>query len=109
MINRDARFAIGQVVRHRTHPFRGVIYDIDPTFNHTEEWWESIPEHLRPLKDQPYYHLLAENESMHYVAYVSEQNLLSDEEGGPVQHPAVSEMFGELHSGVYDALLHSHH
>jgi heat shock protein HspQ len=109
VIDRDARFSIGQVVRHRIHPFRGVIFDIDPTFNHTEEWWESIPEHLRPRKDQPYYHLLAENESTHYGAYVSEQNLLPDGEGGPVTHPAVSEMFGELSGGVYDVSLHERH
>ena len=106
---RRAKFAIGEVVRHRLYPFRGVIYDVDPTFSNTEEWYESIPADVRPARDQPYYHLLAENEVTHYVAYVSEQNLLSDEEGGPVRHPAVSEMFGELHSGVYDALLHSHH
>lgn len=109
MIDREALFAIGQVVRHRFHPFRGVIFDIDPTFNHTDEWWESIPEDKRPRKDQPYYHLLAENESTHYVAYVSEQNLLADGEGGPVCHPAVAEMFGELDSGFYDVRLHARH
>ena len=71
MINRAGRFSIGQVVRHRTHPFRGVIFDVDPTYSNTEEWWESIPEQLRPRKEQPYYHLLAENATTHYVAYVS--------------------------------------
>lgn len=98
---REARFRIGQVVRHRIHPFRGVIFDIDPEFANTEEWWLSIPESLRPRKDQPYYHLLAENEKTTYVAYVSEQNLLPDAENGPVAHPQVSEMFGELRDGFY--------
>lgn len=94
MLKAQAKFRIGQVVRHRKHPFRGVIFDVDPTFSNTEEWWESIPEDMRPAKDQPYYHLLAENESSYYVAYVSEQNLMRDESGEPVEHPEVAELFG---------------
>ena len=72
MINRVAKFQMGQVVHHRVYSFRGVIFDIDPTFNNTDEWWESIPADVRPHKDQPYYHLLAENEATYYIAYVSE-------------------------------------
>ncbi len=102
MIDRIAKFKIGQVVRHRFYPFRGVIFDVDPTFNNTEEWWLSIPEEVRPRKDQPFYHLLAENETSHYVAYVSEQNLLPDESGKPVSHPQVKELFGALNSGEYE-------
>jgi heat shock protein HspQ len=101
LAERTARFQIGQIVRHRIHPFRGVIFDVDPTFNHTEEWWLSIPEAMRPRKDQPYYHLLAENERSTYVAYVSEQNLLADESGEPVRHPQVADLFGELRDGRY--------
>jgi heat shock protein HspQ len=97
-----ARFQIGQVVRHRMHPFRGVIFDVDPVFSNTEEWWESIPEEVRPRKDQPFYHLYAENETSYYVAYVSEQNLLPDETGDPVDHPGVIEMFGDLRDGCYE-------
>ena len=93
MTDRLAKFQIGQVVRHRLYPFRGVIFDVDPEFSNTEEWWESIPEHVRPHKEQPYYHLLAENDQSHYVAYVSEQNLLDDTEGGPVDHPQISDIF----------------
>ena len=93
MSDRLAKFQIGQVVKHRLYPFRGVIFDVDPEFANTEEWWESIPEHVRPKKEQPYYHLLAENEQSHYVAYVSEQTLLDDAEGGPVEHPQISEIF----------------
>jgi heat shock protein HspQ len=101
LIERTARFEIGQIVRHRIHPFRGVIFDVDPTFNHSEEWWLSIPEAMRPRKDQPYYHLLAENDRTTYVAYVSEQNLLADETGRPVRHPQVADLFGPLHDGRY--------
>lgn len=95
------RFGIGQVVRHRVHPFRGVIFDIDPTFNNTEDWWESIPEEHRPRKDQPFYHLFAENETSYYIAYVSEQNLLLDDSGEPVDHPEVSQIFGALNGAQY--------
>ncbi len=102
MINRTAKFQIGQVVRHRFRPFRGVIFDVDPTFSNTEEWWLSIPERMRPSKDQPYYHLFAENASVPYIAYVSEQNLLADAMGGPVKHPQVHELFGDLKEGLYE-------
>jgi len=83
----STQFAIGQVVRHRVYDFRGVIIDVDPEFSNTEEWWLAIPEEVRPSKDQPFYHLLAENDSNAYEAYVSEQNLLIDESGDPVNHP----------------------
>ena len=98
---REAKFSIGDVVRHKFLPFRGVIFDVDPEFSNTEEWWASIPENIRPSKDQPFYHLLAENSDSHYVAYVSEQNLLPDEAGGPVEHPQVDALFGELQRGRY--------
>ena len=90
---KTAKFAIGQVVRHRLFPFRGVIFDVDPEFNNTEEWYEAIPAEVRPRKDQPFYHLLAENAETEYIAYVSEQNLLEDESGEPVRHPQLREMF----------------
>ncbi|MCB1378019.1 MAG: heat shock protein HspQ [Alphaproteobacteria bacterium] len=89
----SAKFTIGQLVKHRLFPFRGVIFDVDPVFNNTEEWWLAIPEEVRPRKDQPFYHLLAENDETEYVAYVSEQNLLVDESGEPVRHPQVREYF----------------
>ena len=93
MKQRDAKFQIGQVVRHRVFPFRGVIFDVDPTFSNTEEWYAAIPEEVRPARDQPFYHLLAENSESEYVAYVSEQNLLPDTSGDPVRHPQVAEIF----------------
>lgn len=90
---RPARFRIGDIVRHRLFSFRGVIFDVDPEFNNTEEWWQSIPEDIRPAKEQPYYHLLAIGEMGPYVAYVSEQNLLADAENGPVDHPELKKFF----------------
>ena len=97
----NTQFSIGQVVRHRVYEFRGVIVDVDPEFSNTEEWWQSIPEVVRPSKNQPFYHLLAENESNAYEAYVSEQNLLIDESGEPVNHPQVAEVFGEFLGNSY--------
>jgi heat shock protein HspQ len=99
---RQARFAIGQVVRHRIFPFRGVIFDVDPQFANTEEWYESIPSEMRPHKDQPFYHLLAENAETEYIAYVSEQNLLPDETGEPVRHPQLRQYFGPLRGDHYE-------
>ena len=98
---RTAKFQIGQIVRHRVFSFRGVIFDIDPEFNNTEEWWLSIPEEVRPHKDQPFYHLLAENSDSYYTAYVSQQNLVSDSENGPVGHPDIDELFDGLDEGQY--------
>ena len=98
---REAKFQIGQIVRHRFYPFRGVIFDVDPEFANTEEWWQSIPVNVRPRKDQPFYHLLAENAESTYVAYVSEQNLVPDDSGEPVKHPQVDEMFVGVENGRY--------
>jgi heat shock protein HspQ len=89
----EAKYAIGQVVRHRLYPFRGVIFDVDPEFCNSQQWWENIPEAMRPRKDQPFYHLYAENEETEYIAYVSEQNLLLDESGVPLRHPSVADLF----------------
>jgi heat shock protein HspQ len=96
-----ARFAIGEVVRHRLFDFRGVIFDVDPVFANSEEWYEAIPEDIRPPKDQPFYHLLAENGESSYTAYVSQQNLLADESDEPVDHPAISGLFDTVSRGRY--------
>jgi heat shock protein HspQ len=98
---RIAKYKIGEVVRHRVYPFRGVVFDIDPEFNNTDEWYESIPAEVRPTKDQPFYHLFAENAETEYVAYVSEQNLLPDDTGEPVRHPQVAEVFERDDEGGY--------
>jgi len=98
---RSAKFRVGQVVRHRFFPFRGVVFDVDPVFSNTEDWYKAIPEEIRPAKDQPFYHLLAENAETEYIAYVSEQNLLPDETGEPVRHPHVRSLFGSFEKGYY--------
>ena len=98
---RSAKYKLGQVVKHRLFSFRGVVFDIDPEFANTEEWWQSIPAEIRPRKDQPYYHLFAENEESEYIAYVSEQNLLPDTSGTPVRHAQVAEVFERDESGSY--------
>lgn len=96
-----SRFGIGDVVRHRMFDFRGVVFDIDPVFANSEEWYESIPEDIRPDRDQPFYHLLAENDDSSYVAYVSQQNLVSDGEAGPVDHPTLPQLFEQFRNGRY--------
>ena len=102
MKERQAKYRIGQVVRHRFYSLRGVVFDVDPEFSNTDEWWESIPENIRPsTKDQPFYHLLAENSETEYVAYVSEQNLLPDESGEPVRHSQIAEIFVKDKAGGY--------
>lgn len=100
----QAKYTVGQVVRHRIYSFRGVIFDIDPIFNNTEEWWLAIPAASRPKKEQPFYHLLAENAETEYVAYVSEQNLLPDASGEPLRHPQIEEMFVMADDGSYHPL-----
>lgn len=99
--NSSARFAIGDVVRHRMFDIRGVIFDIDPVFANSEEWYEAIPLDMRPDRNQPFYHLLAENDDESYVAYVSQQNLLQDEDGGPVDHPGIGQLFEHFADGRY--------
>ena len=96
-----ARFAIGDVVRHKIFDFRGVIFDVDPEFSNSEEWYQAIPEALRPSKEQPFYHLLAENSESSYVAYVSQQNLVVDDSDDPIEHPALASMFEGVEDGRY--------
>ena len=100
-LSASAQFAIGDVVRHRLHDFRGVVFGVDPVFANSEEWYDSIPVDIRPTREQPYYHLLAESGDTSYIAYVSQQNLMSDGDGGPVDHPSISEIFDGFSEGHY--------
>lgn len=100
-VESEAKFRIGQVVKHRIYPFRGVVFDVDPEFNNTEEWFSSIPLHLRPRRDQPFYHLFAENAETEYVAYVSEQNLLDDDSEEPLRNSQIEHMFDLSREGAY--------
>ncbi|GJE37053.1 heat shock protein HspQ [Methylobacterium persicinum] len=98
---KTAKFGIGDIVRHKIYPFRGIVFDVDPVFDNTEEWWLAIPEEVRPRKDQPFYHLLAENSETEYVAYVSEQNLLPDNSGEALRHAGIKEIFERDAAGTY--------
>ena len=101
MLKSSATYHLGQVLRHRKHSFRGVVFDVDATFSNTQEWYDAIPEESRPAKNQPFYHLLAENDESYYVAYVSEQNLIPDGLAGPVGHPDLPDLFGDFENGAY--------
>ena len=101
MMKTEAKYGLGQVVRHRKHPFRGVVFDIDAEFSNTEAWYQALPESRRPRKEQPFYHLLAENDESYYVAYVSEQNLVPDETGEPIDHPDLHDLFGDFQGERY--------
>jgi heat shock protein HspQ len=101
MKSRTAKYAIGDVVKHRVYPFRGVVFDVDPIFSNTEEWYNSIPEDVRPSKDQPFYHLFAENAESEYIAYVSEQNLVPDTSDEPVRHTQIDDVFELDENGRY--------
>ena len=96
-----AHYSIGDVVRHRVFDFRGVVFDVDPVFANSTEWYEAIPEAIRPRKDQPFYHLLAENGDSSYVAYVSQQNLVPDDTDEPIEHPAIPGLFHDFANGRY--------
>lgn len=104
MLRTRTKYHLGQIVRHKTHAFRGVIFDVDAKFSKTQEWYAAIPEDSRPAREQPYYHLLAENDESYYIAYVSEQNLVVDYSGEPVDHPDIDDLFGAFEDGHY--LLH---
>ena len=100
-VHKEPLFNIGDIVKHRIYPFRGVIIDVDPEFSNTEEWYQSIPAEIRPSRKQPYYHLMAENTETFYTAYVSQQNLINDGENGPLEHPDLEEMFSGMDKGKY--------
>ena len=102
MAQGTAKFHIGMPVKHRIYGFRGVVFDVDPQFDNTEEWYDSIPEEVRPKKEQPFYHLFAETtEKAPYIAYVSEQNLVPDENSDPIDHPAIEEYFDVQDDGLF--------
>ncbi len=106
---KEAKYHIGQIVKHRVYPFRGVIFDVDPAFDNSDEWYDSIPEDIRPDKDQPFYHLFAQNDETEYVAYVSEQNLLEDLSDEPLRHPEIDEVFVKNADGSYQTKQIYHH
>lgn len=94
----SVKFTIGQVVHHKMFDYRGVIVDVDPIFNSSEEWYEEVAL-SRPSKDKPWYYVLVDGAS--HQTYVAEQNLESDESGKPIDHPQVPEFFNGLIDGIY--------
>lgn len=99
---KTAKFVIGAIVKHRVYPFRGVVFDVDATYSNSDDWWDNIPDEVRPAtKDQPFYHLLAENGQSAYVAYVAEQNILLDDKAEPIRHPDVLDIFDGIEGGKY--------
>jgi heat shock protein HspQ len=97
--SQEAAFSIGQLVQHRLFGYRGVIFDVDATFQLTDEWYEQMAR-SHPPKDSPWYHVLV-HEGEH-ATYVAQRNLEADESGEPIDHPLVSRIFRELHDGRYE-------
>ena len=93
-----ARFAVGELVHHRLFDYRGVVFDVDPTFQGDDEWYEQVAR-SRPPRDRPWYHVLPHGAS--HTTYVAERNLEPDEVGSAVEHPLVAELFDELREGRY--------
>ncbi len=94
-----ASFNIGQIIHHRNFNYRGVIVDVDPSFQGSDEWYEENA-NSHPPKDAPWYHVLVDDESV--VTYVAERNLEDDDEGAPIEHPMVEDIFSGYDAGKYN-------
>ncbi|MBN8552619.1 MAG: heat shock protein HspQ [Caulobacterales bacterium] len=101
MTIRLAKFAIGQVVRHRILPIRGVVVDVDPEFGHGDAWWNALPAEDRPARHRPFYHVIAEGLDHDRAAYVSEQHLVADASGEPIRHRDAGLQFAGFQDGRY--------
>ena len=98
MTNHRARFRIGQMIHHKRFDYRGVIVDVDATFQGAEEWYETMAR-SRPPKDRPWYHVLVDSAA--HMTYVTEQNLEPDLSGEPIDHPLLEQFFDTLRNGLY--------
>jgi len=94
----STRFSVGELVHHRLFDYRGVIFDVDPIFQGTEEWYREVAK-SRPPKDKPWYHVLV-NDALH-TTYVAERNLEPDERTAPINHPLVEQIFNRFENGRY--------
>ena len=92
------RFAVGDLIHHRLFNYRGVIVDVDPTFQASEEWYETVAK-SRPPKDKPWYHVLVHAAS--HTTYVAERNLESDDSSDPIVHPLLDRFFTRFENGRY--------
>ncbi|MGH7930242.1 MAG: heat shock protein HspQ [Candidatus Binatia bacterium] len=95
---RKAAFSIGQIVHHKLFGYRGVIFDVDPQFLGTDEWYETVAG-SRPPRNRPWYHVLVDGQPAQ--TYVAERNLEPDESREPVEHPLLDHYFKTLENGVY--------
>ncbi len=93
-----AGFSVGDVVEHRLFGYRGVIVDVDPTFQLSDEWYEEVAR-SRPPKDSPWYHVLVQDSDA--ARYVAEQNLALDPSGQPVRNAALRDFFDDFVQGRY--------
>ena len=93
-----ARFQVGQPVSHKIFDYRGVIFDVDATFQSTDEWYDTMAR-TRPPKDEPWYHVFVHDAE--HTTYVAERNLEPDLTGEPIKHPALTQIFDELKDGIY--------
>ena len=94
----QAKFAVGQLVHHRLFDYRGVIFDVDPVFSGSDEWYEQVAR-SRPPKDRPWYHVLVHGAG--HETYVAERNLEPDSTEEPIEHPELSDYFGDFRNGAY--------
>jgi heat shock protein HspQ len=95
---KTSRFSIGDLVRHQRFNYRGVIVDIDPTFQLTQEWYDAVAS-SRPPKDKPWYHVLVDGAA--HTTYVAERHLEGDENAEPISHPMLEQFFSRFEEGRY--------
>ena len=94
----STRFSVGDLIHHRLFDYRGVIVDVDPTFQATEDWYEAVAR-SRPPKDKPWYHILVHDAA--HTTYVAERNLEPDVSTDPIAHPMVEQFFSRFENGKY--------
>lgn len=94
----QAKFSVGELIHHKLFDYRGVIIDVDPEFQGTQEWYEQVAQ-SRPPKDQPWYHVLVHDAT--HNTYVAERNLEPDRSVEPINHPYIDLIFDSFQQGVY--------
>jgi heat shock protein HspQ len=94
----EVGYNIGDIIFHREHDFRGVIVDVDPQFEGTQEWYDMYTNN-QPPKNGPWYHILVDEEAS--MAYVSEQNICADSDTAEVENPMIDDIFSKYDSGHY--------
>ena len=93
-----AKFSVGEVIHHQLFDYRGVVVDVDATFQSTEEWYQAVAR-SRPPKHEPWYHVLVHGAA--HTTYVAEQNLESESSAEPISHPMLAEFFSRFEDGRY--------